>query len=309
MRKATRLAERLAAGKRAFTLLELLVVVTIIVLLVAILMPAIGEARYKAKVLKCKMVLRGIAVAMTTYTQDYAGYYPTAARPNTDLIDWSAGADWPRSWQWLKNTPTTRDLRDSYREYLGGTLDRTMKCPLATRFFAEGDLDNHTGPDNPDKVQLSNYMLYVTNNANQKIFRFSTSDPNVVSSRVNTLWSPHNPVGLKFGYLASDVAFGNLNYGGTNYFSAGTVAGHPSPQGDYGEGGGPINSHPGHRLGIPPLFYPPDPTLAPAPINFVDGDGSVHTFNVTNRSINDSATWAINSNKNDRYLMPKALAK
>ena len=61
--------------RRAFTLVELLVVVSILTLLVAILLPVVSLARRRAQQVKCAANLRSIGQALTMYTQQY-GYYP-----------------------------------------------------------------------------------------------------------------------------------------------------------------------------------------------------------------------------------------
>ncbi len=53
--------------RRAFTLIELLVVIAIIALLIAILLPALGEAREQGKRAKCLANLRSIGQAMVQY--------------------------------------------------------------------------------------------------------------------------------------------------------------------------------------------------------------------------------------------------
>ncbi|MEL7087667.1 MAG: type II secretion system protein, partial [Planctomycetota bacterium] len=54
-----------------FTLVELLVVMSIIALLVGILLPALGAARAAGVDAKCKAHLRQVTVAQLTYRQDF----------------------------------------------------------------------------------------------------------------------------------------------------------------------------------------------------------------------------------------------
>ena len=58
--------------QRGFTIVELLVVVSIIALLIAILLPAIGKARDAARVTQSSANLRNLAVANDTYASDWA---------------------------------------------------------------------------------------------------------------------------------------------------------------------------------------------------------------------------------------------
>jgi prepilin-type N-terminal cleavage/methylation domain-containing protein/prepilin-type processing-associated H-X9-DG protein len=63
----------------AFTLVELLVVVSIIGILCAVMVPAVGHARTRAKKVACGAVLHGLAVGMKAYLSEYGERYPSAA--------------------------------------------------------------------------------------------------------------------------------------------------------------------------------------------------------------------------------------
>ncbi len=64
--------------QRAFTLVELLVVIGIIALLISILLPALGRAREQAKSVKCQSNLRQCGMAMLTYLGDNNQMLPYA---------------------------------------------------------------------------------------------------------------------------------------------------------------------------------------------------------------------------------------
>jgi prepilin-type N-terminal cleavage/methylation domain-containing protein/prepilin-type processing-associated H-X9-DG protein len=59
--------------RKGFTLIELLVVVAIIALLIAILIPSLGKARDRAKVVACASNLRQFHTAIAVYDQQYDG--------------------------------------------------------------------------------------------------------------------------------------------------------------------------------------------------------------------------------------------
>jgi hypothetical protein len=62
--------------KRAFTGIELVVVVAIVGLLMGILLPVTGRARLQAKVLTGSAELRDIGLALEAYSFDHEGKYP-----------------------------------------------------------------------------------------------------------------------------------------------------------------------------------------------------------------------------------------
>src|SRR5690348_16758008 len=70
----------------AFTLIELLVVVAVIAILAALLLPALKDAREKAKETVCMNNLKQIWNSVQMYATDYGGYYPMMNYYGTDTM-------------------------------------------------------------------------------------------------------------------------------------------------------------------------------------------------------------------------------
>lgn len=62
--------------RAGFTLIELLVVISIIALLVGILLPVLAGARRSANGVICMSNMRGLGVALTSYTEDHEDIFP-----------------------------------------------------------------------------------------------------------------------------------------------------------------------------------------------------------------------------------------
>lgn len=137
-------------SRRAFTLVELLVVIGIIALLISILMPALGRVRDQANRIKCMSNLRTIMQGIVMYSAEnkqalpytnWGGNYHTPGRPDPqgtagwlyDWPNWNGSAVDP-SWSFLEGGMVFRYVKS--RE--------VFKCPLHTQAGSNGPTEKYT---------------------------------------------------------------------------------------------------------------------------------------------------------------------
>lgn len=104
---------------KAFTLVELLVVISIIALLMAILMPALARVRKQAKMVMCQTNLKQWGSIFAMYTGENDGYFQPGYLQNP-LTEESKPGEWIAA---LK--PYYKDMDLAY-------------CPMATKCWADG---------------------------------------------------------------------------------------------------------------------------------------------------------------------------
>lgn len=117
----------------AFTLVELLVVITIIVILLALLAPALDRAVYAAELAVCGTNQHGIVAGLHAYAHDNRRFYPPrpVARARRDRPTMIAAAFYAVS---------RTDDRSYLRPYI--SINKQLQCPLTGRIDMDGaDLD------------------------------------------------------------------------------------------------------------------------------------------------------------------------
>ena len=114
--------------RKAFTLVELLVVIGIIALLISILMPALGRAKEQANWVKCLSNLRQLGQAFTMYVNNNKGFFP---RPGV-----GRGAASYEDWIYFEDNPNATPLPRPFEQgaiapYLGQSkgIKEVFRCP------------------------------------------------------------------------------------------------------------------------------------------------------------------------------------
>jgi len=136
-----------------FTMVELLVVISIIMILVAMLMPALNSARSKARLISCVNLQKQLGTALISYSIDSNGLIPGWAGT-------VGGTQWYYKLQHyspdLKGDPAKTATCPEYRAAIGKPTDATN-----TYSVRAGILSTPQGPMTPLKIykQSSSKML------------------------------------------------------------------------------------------------------------------------------------------------------
>ena len=112
-------------NRKAFTLLELLVVIGIIAVLIAVFMPGVRQAREQAQRLTCANRLRQLAQATIRYGTEFGGKLPPATRDQGDPGEHNI---------WISNAAYQYFVRHAGSQAnvnlpLNSLGDKAMTCP------------------------------------------------------------------------------------------------------------------------------------------------------------------------------------
>ncbi len=190
--------------KRAFTLIEMIVVIAIVLILAAILMPVFQRPNpgiHKRD--RCRGNLRQVALGLIQYTQDYDEKFPRVSRKGSR--GWSQDIQpYIKSWQ-IFECP-------SVPNYVVKTSDYFYNSRLEG--FKVGDLVSQTqtilGGDGPDHAPLSSHLsgLPLDATTNEKSFaqrHFGTANYLFADGHVKSL-APEKIV-PEFSMTSSEPTF------------------------------------------------------------------------------------------------------
>jgi prepilin-type N-terminal cleavage/methylation domain-containing protein/prepilin-type processing-associated H-X9-DG protein len=128
--------------RRAFTLIELSIVIVIIAILIALLLPAIQSAREQARRTQCINNLLQLGIAMGNYSSTHSVLPPGVVNQTSPVVDLPSGYHF----SWTVQILPYLDQRNLYRHFdintsvyaasnetLRGTVVATFLCPSSPR--------------------------------------------------------------------------------------------------------------------------------------------------------------------------------
>ena len=164
--------------KRAFTLLELLVVIAIIAILAALLLPSLSAAKNKARQATCLNNLKQINLGVHMYADDHDNVLSLVST-NTSSDVWTDYKSWMKSYVGLNGASSPQD-----------TL---FACPADTFHYTDASADSYVS----ESVHLQshyNYSSYFFNAGNIRRDTATISFPGIAGHNLTSIKNPAKTV-------------------------------------------------------------------------------------------------------------------
>lgn len=147
--------KHLGCGRKCFTLIELLVVIAIIAILAAMLLPALQQARERARSTTCVNNLKQHGIAVTMYADDSQGLLP---KPSGQINMGGLGITCYQ-WHYAMITFTSMPYTGT-GAYWRSVRNNVMQCPSDQRsVIRDGNSYYYSPGPNHVKSYIGNYYV------------------------------------------------------------------------------------------------------------------------------------------------------
>ena len=183
-------------GGAAFTLIELLVVIAIIGILASMLLPALSQAKAKAKGTQDISNFKQLQLGVTLYVSDYADSFPRNMNPPGMAGAYRDPNAWMGATEYSGSGVPAYPNRDF--PITNGTLYRYAEAPSLFRCPAQkpekGSAGTHGSPDTTYTVCMNSYLGDNSPNTSTEPKMDGLKSPANVFVFVDMKWASHCPI-------------------------------------------------------------------------------------------------------------------